>query len=76
LSVDDGLDIFQKMRRTRIRLFEAELRRREKVNREQFLAEMDILYGIRPKTGREYLETLERNHRIEIQGNVIVWIAH
>ena len=76
MTLDEGLDIFQKWRRLRIRLFEAELKNKGKVNREEFLAQMDIQYGIRPKTGREYLETLKNTERIKIQGNEIEWVAH
>ena len=53
------LDIFQRMRKKRIDLFLKELERMKEVNEEEFLAEMSVKYGVRSRTGREYVDDLE-----------------
>lgn len=68
------LDIFQRMRKKRIDLFLKELERSKEVNEEELLAEMSVKYGVRSRTGREYLDDLEAIGKIRRYGGKIFYV--
>lgn len=68
------LDIFQRKRKARINLFLKELEKRKEAEEEKFLAEMSCEYGVRPRTGREYLDDLEAIGKIRRDGNKIFYV--
>ena len=74
MSIEEVLDKFQVMRRERIRLIANELKEKRVVDLNFFLGKISVGYGVRRKTGMEYLEDLEASGKIKIVNDKISWI--
>jgi len=69
------LDPFQVKRKGRVEYCIEELRKRKKVNADEFMAYLSISFGIRKHTVLEYLGDIESYGLIEWKGKTIEWIG-
>ena len=72
-DIDDVVDVHQLQKSKRIEAVARVLKRKCRVNREKFLAEMQF-NGLRKQVAVEYIEVLKTLGKVRIEGGDIVWV--
>jgi hypothetical protein len=68
------LDIFQQKKFERMKILLEEIEQRKKVSVKEFLSSIAVSYGIRRKTGLEYISDWVDGEYISVQNGVITFL--